>query len=120
VQVDQRVDPVERERRQDKHWPILWDEWEERIRTYELIACRVNALTDLHEDEQVLANRYLVNLPHPDLGTWWYVPTPIHYSKTPINIRSAAPAVGADTDEILAGLSYSDGAIADLRARHVV
>ena len=99
---------------------LTWDEWEERIRTYELIACRVNALTDLHEDEQVLANRYLVNLPHPDLGTWWYVPTPIHYSKTPINIRSAAPAVGADTDEILAGLGYSDSAIADLRARNVV
>ena len=48
------------------------------------------------------------------------MPTPIHYSKTPINIRSAAPAVGADTDEILAGLGYSDGAIADLRARNVV
>ena len=80
----------------------------------------MNALTDLHEDEQILANEYLVNLPHPDLGTWWYVPTPIHYSKTPVEIRSAAPAVGANTDEILAGLGYSDDAIADLRTRSVV
>ena len=74
---------------------LTWDEWEERIRTYELIACRVNALTDLHEDEQVLANELPRQSPHPDLGTWWYVPTPIHYSKTPVSIRSAAPAVGA-------------------------
>jgi len=99
---------------------LTWHEWEERIREHELIACRVNALTDLHEDEQILANEYLVNLPHPDLGSWWYAPTPIRYDRTPVEIRSAAPAVGADTDEILAGLGYSGEAIADLRARSVV
>ena len=54
------------------------------------------------------------------LGAWWYVPTPIHYDRTPVEIRSAAPAVGADTDEILGGLGYSEDAIADLRARSVV
>ena len=80
----------------------------------------MNALTDLHEDEQILANDYLVNLPHPDLGSWWYAPTPIRYGRTPVEIRSAAPAVGADTDEILARLGYSEESIADLRARNVV
>jgi formyl-CoA transferase len=99
---------------------LTWEQWEARIREYELIACKVSALTDLAADEQIVANDYLVKLPHPELGEWWYVPTPVHYEKTPISVRSEAPRIGQHTDEILGGLGYTPAQIGELRERQVV
>jgi crotonobetainyl-CoA:carnitine CoA-transferase CaiB-like acyl-CoA transferase len=99
---------------------LTWEEWDAKIHEYELISCRVNSLTDLASDEQILVNGYMEKLPHPDLGEWWYMPTPVQYEKTPISIRSAAPQLGENTDEILGELGYSDEQIRDLRAREVV
>ena len=76
---------------------LTFDEWDARVHEHGLIACRVNALTDLATDEQVLANDYLVNLPHPDLGEWWHVPTPVEFEKTPVSVRTPAPHVGQHT-----------------------
>lgn len=100
---------------------LTYPEWESRVREHELISCRVNALTDLADDEQIVANGYMVKLPHPDLGEWWHVPTPVHFDKTPVGVRSVAPHVGEHTDAILAeDLGYSRAAIDDLRKREVV
>jgi crotonobetainyl-CoA:carnitine CoA-transferase CaiB-like acyl-CoA transferase len=99
---------------------LTYDEWERRVAEYKLIACRVNSLTNLHEDEQILANDYMVRRPHPDLGEWWYAPTPIEFEKTPVSIRSAAPHLGQHTDEILAGLGFSADDIQGLKEREVV
>jgi formyl-CoA transferase len=85
-----------------------------------MIACRVNGLTDLVDDVQVQANEYLVKRPHPDLGEYWYAPTPIEFSKTPVSIRSEAPQLGQHTDQILAELGYSGDEVAELRRRDVV
>jgi CoA:oxalate CoA-transferase len=100
---------------------LTYDEWDARVREHELISCRVNALTDLADDEQVVANDYMVKLPHPDLGEWWHVPTPVYFEKTPVSVRSAAPHIGQHTDEILEQeLGYSRNAIDELREREVV
>jgi crotonobetainyl-CoA:carnitine CoA-transferase CaiB-like acyl-CoA transferase len=97
-----------------------WGEWEERSKREEMIACRVNGLPDLVDDEQVAANEYLVKRPHPDLGEFWYAPTPIEFSKTPVSVRTAAPHVGQHTEELLGELGYSPEQVADLRGREVV
>ena len=99
---------------------LTYPEWEARVAEHGLIACRVNSLTTLHEDEQVLANDYMVKRPHRDLGEWWYAPTPIEFQKTPVSIRSEAPLLGEHTDEILAELGLSEHEIRDLRDREVV
>jgi crotonobetainyl-CoA:carnitine CoA-transferase CaiB-like acyl-CoA transferase len=99
---------------------MTWEQWKAKVDEYELISCRVNDLRDLHRDEQILANDYLLKLPHRDLGEWWYVPTPVQFEKTPISIRSEAPEIGQHTDEILGDLGYSDTEIEDLRERAVV
>lgn len=99
---------------------LTWDEWDAKVREFDLISCKVNALTDLASDEQVLANDYMVKRPHPDLGEWWYMPTPIQYEKTPVEVRSAAPHIGEHTDEILGELGYSDEQISRLRANEIV
>ena len=87
---------------------------------YELISCRVNDLRDLHRDEQILANDYLVKRPHRTLGEWWYAPMPVHFEKTPISIRSEAPEIGQHTNEILTDLGYSEQEVKDLREQAVV
>jgi crotonobetainyl-CoA:carnitine CoA-transferase CaiB-like acyl-CoA transferase len=99
---------------------MTFDEWDATVHEYELIACRVNALTDLAQDEQIVANDYMVKLPHPELGEWWHVPTPVYYEKTPVSIRSVAPHVGQHTDEILDELGYSEEQIRGLRQREIV
>ena len=99
---------------------LTWPEWEQRVREHEMISCRVNALTDLSEDEQVLANQSMTRLPHPELGEFWYVPTPVDFSDTPVSIRSEAPHVGQRTDEVLGELGFSRARIDDLRRREVV
>jgi crotonobetainyl-CoA:carnitine CoA-transferase CaiB-like acyl-CoA transferase len=99
---------------------VTWPEWQEKMREREMIACRVNALTDLSNDEQVLANDYLVRLPHRELGEFWYVPTPVDFEKTPVSIRSEAPHLGQHTQEVLAELGFSPEHIDELRRREVV
>jgi crotonobetainyl-CoA:carnitine CoA-transferase CaiB-like acyl-CoA transferase len=99
---------------------LTWEEWERRSGGEEMIACRVNGLTDLIEDEQIRANDYMVKRQHPDLGEYWYVATPIEFEKTPVSIRSEAPHLGQHTDEILAELGYSGEQISDLRRREIV
>jgi len=56
---------------------VSFEEWDRLAKQHDFISTKVNALTDLVTDEQVLANGYLEQHPHPDLGTWWYAPTPI-------------------------------------------
>jgi len=95
---------------------LTYEEWERRVAEFDLIACRVNALTDLRHDEQILTNNYMVKLPHRELGEWWYAPTPIEFEKTPVSIRSEAPRLGEHTDQILGDLGFSDDEIQRLNS----
>jgi crotonobetainyl-CoA:carnitine CoA-transferase CaiB-like acyl-CoA transferase len=99
---------------------LTWEEWNRRSRREEMISCRVNSLTDLAFDEQVLANGYMTKRPHRDLGEFWYVNTPIRFEKTPVEIRSEAPHHGEHSDEILRELGMSDECVERLRERKVI
>ena len=86
---------------------LSFEEWDRLAKQHDFISTKVNALTDLVTDEQVLANGYLEQQPHPDLGTWWYAPTPIRFHRTPVSIRSAAPHCGQDNHSVLEDAGYS-------------
>ncbi len=75
---------------------------------------------ELWDDEQVKANDLLVRLKHDTLGEIEMVGPAIQMSETPLEARSAPPVLGANTEEILAGLGLSPGEIASLRAEGVV
>jgi crotonobetainyl-CoA:carnitine CoA-transferase CaiB-like acyl-CoA transferase len=99
---------------------ITFEEWDEVAHRFDLIATKINALTDLVHDDQVLANDYLQKLPHPDLGEWWYVTTPLRFGGTPVSIRSCTPQCGENNTDVLEQVGYTDAEISDLAASGVI
>jgi crotonobetainyl-CoA:carnitine CoA-transferase CaiB-like acyl-CoA transferase len=61
----------------------------------------------------------IVTFAHPQHGPIKGIASPVTTAGTTLPTQ-AAPALGADTDDILAGLRYSAESIAALRARNVV
>jgi formyl-CoA transferase len=55
---------------------------------------------DLFTDEHVLGRQMMVELDHPQRGTWYNVGMPIKLSDSPAEIRRS-PTLGEHTDEIL-------------------
>ncbi len=66
------------------------------------------------------AREMVVALEHPTAGTVRSLGNPIKMSRSPVQLRSAAPLLGGDTDAILTELGYTVEEIAELRRRGVV
>ncbi|MBI4298300.1 MAG: CoA transferase, partial [Chloroflexi bacterium] len=62
----------------------------------------VNAIDRVASDPQVLHRGMVVDTPHPRLGTWKTVNSPLRLSRTPGQARGIAPQMGEHTEEILA------------------
>ncbi len=56
-------------------------------------------------DENARLNRYVMEIEHPDHGTFKSLGFPIHMSETPAALHRLAPEPGQDTDSVLEGLS---------------
>jgi formyl-CoA transferase len=84
-------------------------------------ATRVNNFRDLFDDQQVLANDLIAELPHPDWGKVKQTGMLMKFSATPGTIERAGPRLGEHTDEILGEyLGYSSAKLAALRAAGIV
>ena len=64
----------------------------------------INTLAQVFADPQVQARGLRVELPHAVAGPVAGVASPLRLSKTPVQYRWAAPALGADTAAVLAAL----------------
>jgi crotonobetainyl-CoA:carnitine CoA-transferase CaiB-like acyl-CoA transferase len=71
-------------------------------------------------DEQVLANEFVIELDHPILGPYKTFAPPIRMAATPTRVRSAAPALDADTDAVLAELGLLPEEVVALRSKGIV
>jgi CoA:oxalate CoA-transferase len=71
----------------------------------------VNSINNLPDDPQVVANEYIVDYEHPEIGKTKVVGVPVILSETPGNPRGRAPQLGENTELILTdllGFSWDD------------
>ncbi len=78
------------------------------------------SIDEIPGNEQVVANRTLVESQHPQLGRMREPRPPIRFSTTPAEIRRPAPALGQHTDEVMGELRLAAAEIADLRGKGVL
>ena len=96
------------------------DEWLPILKAHNAVCAPVQDYEELGSDPQVVANEYIVEVPHPDHGTVREVGLPIKLSETPGAVVSAAPRLGQHTEEVLLGLGYTGERIAELRDKGVI
>jgi crotonobetainyl-CoA:carnitine CoA-transferase CaiB-like acyl-CoA transferase len=98
------------------------EEWIQLLKTGgDFIYTVINTINDLPEDQQMLANDYIVDYDHPGWGPTKIVGSPITLSKTPANPKAPAPEFGEHTEQILIDmLGYSWEDIASLREEEVI
>ncbi len=91
--------------------------WLETLEAANVPAGPIYDLREVYEDPQTLARDMLVETEHPIAGRISNIGIPVKLSETPGRFSRPAPTLGQHTDEALAELGYSDGEIAELRAR---
>ena len=77
-------------------------------------------VAQVFSDPQVLARQMLVQLPHPEVGTFKTTGLPIKLSHTPGRITRRPPLLGEHTDDVLRECGVADEEIAQLRADSVI
>ncbi len=95
-------------------------EWLETFDRVGVPAGPVRYLQEMLDDEHVNANGLVVELEHSLAGRVRMVGPLIGMSETPLEARSASPALGEHTQEILAAMGYSESRIAELKANGAV
>jgi len=81
----------------------------------------VNDARGAIEDDHLRERGFWGYLDHPVMGRTLYNRAPIRFSKTPLELRTAAPLVGQDTREILTGmLGYTSEEVDRLKAEDVL
>jgi len=77
-------------------------------------------LAQVFSDPQVLAREMLVELPHPEVGTFKTTGLPVKLSDTPGAIRRSPPLHGQHGEEVLREAGFSPDEIAALREAGVL
>ncbi|GHD99197.1 formyl-CoA transferase [Defluviimonas sp. 20V17] len=89
------------------------------LRKYDIPCSPVLSMKELAEDESLRKSGSIVEVPHPKLGKYLTVGSPIKFSGLQIDIKPS-PLLGEHTDEVLAGLGYSDAEIAEMHEAKAV
>lgn len=94
--------------------------WVELLRNAGVPVSPVNTIREVFEDPQFQASRMVRSQEHPTTGTVHVIDVPVKLSETPGRIRTPAPLLGQDTDEVLKELRLSDAQINELRTASVI
>lgn len=96
-------------------------EWLERLEEAGVPCAPIQTLDQVFSHPQILAREVVKDVPHPDIGALRAIDWPYKLSRTPTRIRSAPPALGEHTEEILTGLlGQSDEEVTELRRDGVI
>jgi len=81
----------------------------------------INTVDKVVKNEQVVAREMILEVEHPTAGTTRIPGIPIKLSRTPGEIRMAAPVLGADTEKLLSQyLGLTSDQVAELREKQVI
>ena len=91
------------------------DEWMSELERIDILVAPVQDYRDILTNEQALANGYITEMPHPELGTIRVVGNPVRLSETPLDATRPPPELGQHSEEILLEAGFSWQEIAQLR-----
>lgn len=94
--------------------------WMDELGPAGVLATPAASYLDVLDDAQAIESGYVRTLDHAALGPLKLVGSPIEFSAAAPREAADAPALGADTDAVLAGLGYAPDAIARLRADGII
>jgi formyl-CoA transferase/CoA:oxalate CoA-transferase len=94
--------------------------WVERLNRAGVPAGPVLDLEQVFADPQVLAREMLVELPHPEVGTFKTTGLPVKLSRSPGGIHRSPPRHGEHTEEVLLESGLAREEIAQLRRSQVI
>jgi crotonobetainyl-CoA:carnitine CoA-transferase CaiB-like acyl-CoA transferase len=95
-------------------------EWVEELNKAGVPCGPIYKLNEVFADPQVKHLGIAVPVHHYALGDIEIVAQGVRLSRTPFEVRNAAPDQGANTDEVLREYGYSAGEIADFRKNAVI
>jgi len=97
------------------------EEWQAMFDKAGIPSGPINTVDKVVANEQVLARDMILEVEHPVAGTTRIPGIPIKLSRTPGEIRMAAPVLGADTEKLLSQyLGLTSDQVAELREKQVI
>jgi formyl-CoA transferase/CoA:oxalate CoA-transferase len=94
--------------------------WVEHLNAAGVPTGPVLDVEQLFADPQVAAREMLLELPHPEVGTFRTTGLPIKLSRTPGGVRCAPPLHGEHTEAVLEECGFDASTIARLRREEVI
>ena len=96
------------------------DEWFDSLTQADVPVGKVLELDELFSDPHVLHRQMVIDVEHPKFGKMKQIGISIKLSDTPGQVRSFGVVLGKHTNEIMAGLGYSQSDIEQLRQQGVI
>ncbi len=95
------------------------EEWENTLKGYDFIYSRIQSPEEVVADPQAQVNNFFVDLHHPaaEVKT---IATPVKFIQNPAEVRTSAPEVGQQNEEILLELGYGWEEIAKLKDQEII
>jgi formyl-CoA transferase len=99
-----------------EEWTIQQSKWEilEQLNAHDIPCGPILSTRELIEDETLAELGSVVEVSHPERGTFKTVGCPLKLSDSPVEV-AAPPLLGEHTDEVLSALGYSGQEIAGMR-----
>ncbi len=86
-------------------------EWAEELEQAGIPCGPVNTIEQAASDPQIAARDMIINVQHPEAGSFRVVNTPFKFSRTPYKVEQASPDLGEHTQDVLSqllGMSHEE------------